>query len=212
MVKNPKTVFCRIVIACLLVLSLTGCGNTSAEKAYPPSEETVQAAAEKLGWTIDQEGTQSWAENHILYSLVSDHQPRAAISIAQVDGNRLVNLHCFGDKTTEKPEFSWEDWKEAIALVESLYGGLSEGELYEYLRGQDSPEAETESSNTSLPGLERLRWVVDCPTGYGWADWSVRGVRVEYGFGGRLIREWAEQLTVSLYESKEFYESTHKKA
>ncbi len=211
MTKNLKETFCCIVSACLLLLFLTGCGNTSTEKAYPPSEEAVQAVAEKLGWTIDSEGTQSWAENHVLYSLVSDHQPRAAISFALVDGNRLMNLHCFGDETPEKPEFSWEDWKEAIALVESLYGGLSEGELYEHLRAQDIPETEIESSNASLPGSERLRWVIDCPAGYGWVDWSVRGVHVEYGFGDRLIREWAEQLTVSLYESKEVYESTHQK-
>ena len=96
-------------------------------------------------------------------------------------------------------------------MVENLYGGLSEGELYEYLHVQNIPETEIESSNASIPGLERLRWVIDCPAGYGWVDWSVRGVHVEYGFGGRLIREWAEQLTVSLYESKEVYESTHQK-
>ena len=95
--------------------------------------------------------------------------------------------------------------------MENLYGGLSEGELYEYLHVQNIPETEIESSNASIPGLERLRWVIDCPAGYGWVDWSVRGVHVEYGFGGRLIREWAEQLTVSLYESKEVYESTHQK-
>ena len=212
MTQNTKTTFYRVISICLLLLFLTGCENTSVAKNYPPSEETVQAVAEKLGWTIDPEGTQSWEENHILYSLVSDDRPRASISFALVDGNRLVNLHCFGDKTSEKPEFSWEDWKKAIALVENLYGGLSEGELYEYLCAQDIPEAENESSSASIPGSERLRWVIDCPAGYGWVDWSVRGVNVEYGFGVRLIHEWAEQFTVSLYESREFYESTHQKS
>ena len=193
----------------LIFLFLTGCGASSAAKAYPPSEETVRSAAEKLDWTIDPEGTQSWVEGQILYTLVSDDQPKTSISFALVDGNRMVTLQCFGDKTSEKPEFSWEDWKAAISLVESLYDGFSEGALYEYLRQQGIPAPLDQTGAINVPaGFERCRQDIDCPGGFGWASWSTQGANIEYGFGGRRIHEWSEQFTLSIYESKEFFEST----
>ena len=130
----------RIICICLLLilLFLTGCGTS---KAYPPSEETVRSAAEQLGWSIDPEETQSWLEGQILYTLISDDQPKTTISFALVDGNRMLTMHCFGNKTSEKPEFAWEDWKAAISLVESLYDGFSEGELYKYLIQQGIPDS-----------------------------------------------------------------------
>ena len=202
----------RIICICLLLilLFLTGCGTS---KAYPPSEESVRSAAEQLGWTIDPEGTQSWVEGQILYTLVSDDLPKTTISFALADGRRMVTLHSFGGKTSEKPEFAWEYWKAAISLVEDLYDGFSQGELYEYLCQQGIPAPLDLTGAINVPaGYERRRQDIDCPGGFGWASWSTQRANIEYGFGGRRIHEWSEQFTVSLYESKEFFESTRQKS
>lgn len=202
----------RIICICLLLilLFLTGCGTS---KAYPPSEESVRSAAEQLGWTIDPEGTQSWVEGQILYTLVSDDLPKTTISFALADGRRMVTLHSFGGKTSEKPEFAWEYWKAAISLVEDLYDGFSQGELYEYLCQQGIPAPLDLTGAINVPaGYERRRQDIDCPGGFGWASWSTQGANIEYGFGGRRIHEWSEQFTVSLYESKDFFESTRQKS
>lgn len=210
-----RTTYQRIVSTYLILtlLFLSGCRTSSTAEAYPPSEETVQAAAEKLGWTVDPEGTQSWAEGQILYTLVSNDHIKSTISFALVDGNRMLTMYCFDNKTPEKPEFSWEDWKSGISLVESLYDGFSEGELYAYLCQQGIPEPLDQTGAINVPaGYEHRRQDIDCPGGFGWASWSTQGVNIEYGFGGRRIHEWSEQFTVSLYESKEFFESIRQKS
>ena len=77
-------------LACLLLtLSLLwllpGCGSGSASP-FPPAEETVRAAAEKLDWTLLPEETQVWAEDQILYTLKTNSQMDVALSCAVVKG------------------------------------------------------------------------------------------------------------------------------
>lgn len=215
MAKKTKKNLRRTISACLLLtlFFLTGCGNPSAVQSYPPAEETVRAAAEKYGWTIDPEGTQSWTENQILYSIVSEDLPRATVSFALAEGSRVLTLHCFGNRTPEKPEFSWENWKEAVTLAESLYGGYSEGELYEALCRQGIPEQELPPApSNAATGYERLRWEIDGPSGYGWVVRSIQAASSTHSFANTQIHEWSELFSLSLYESKEAYESLRQKS
>lgn len=213
MMKKTKRKPRRAISTCLLLilLFLTGCGNPSAVQSYPPVEETVQAAAEKYGWAIDPEGTQSWTENQILYSLVSEDLPKATVSFALAEGSRVLTLHCFGNRTPEKPEFSWEEWKEAVTLAESLYGGFSEGELYEALCRQGIPEPELPPvGSEAATGYERLRWEIDGPSGYGWGVRSIQAASSTHSFANTQIHEWSETFSLSLYQSREAYESLRK--
>ena len=114
-------------LACLLLtLSLLwllpACGSGSASP-FPPAEETVRAAAEKLDWTLLPEGTQVWAEDQILYTLKTNSQMDVALSCAVVKGNRTLTENCTAADLPGKPVYTWEDWKKAITLAETLYGG-----------------------------------------------------------------------------------------
>lgn len=215
MMKKTEKNLRRTISACLLLtlLFLTGCGNPPAVQNYPPAEETVGAVAEKYGWAIDPEGTQSWRENQILYSLVNEDQSKAAVSFALAERSRVLTLQCFGNRTPEKPEFSWENWKEAVTLAESLYGGFSEGELYEALCRQEIPEPEfPPAPSNAATGYERLRWEIDGPSGYGWVVRSIQAASSTHSFANTQIHEWSETFSLSLYESKEAYETLRNKS
>ena len=116
---------CLLLTVSLLWL-LPACGSGSASP-FPPEEETVRAAAEKLDWTLLPEETQVWAEDQILYTLKTNSQMDVALSCAVVKGNRTLTENCTAADLPGKPVFTWEDWKKAITLAETLYGGFSEG-------------------------------------------------------------------------------------
>ena len=127
-------------LACLLLtLSLLWLLPASP---FPPAEETVRAAAEKLDWTLLPEETQVWAEDQILYTLKTNSQMDVALSCAVVKGNRTLMENCTAAGLPAEPVFTWEDWKKAITLAETLYGGFSEGELYQTLSALAIPEPE----------------------------------------------------------------------
>ena len=124
----------RIICICLLLilLFLTGCGTS---KAYPPSEESVRSAAEQLGWTLQSDLTASRQAGQITYSLSKDDRHRLTVNCASVSGKRMLSAISTVTMLPEKPEFSWEDWKDVISLVEAMYGSFSKGELYKALSG-----------------------------------------------------------------------------
>ena len=68
---------CLLLTVSLLWL-LPACGSDSASP-FPPAEETVRAAAEKLDWTLLPEETQVWAEDQILYTLKTNKIGRAHV-------------------------------------------------------------------------------------------------------------------------------------
>ena len=194
----------RILCICLLLilLFLTGCGTS---KAYPPSEETVRSAAEQLGWTLQSDLTTSRQEGQITYSLSKDDRHRLTVNCASVSGKRMLSAISMVMMLPEKPEFSWEDWKDAISLVEAMYGSFSKGELYKALSGQDMPEPNVpEPVTEARPGEESLSWEADCPGGYAKVHWAaMAGQTVRSASSGTEIRDWRVHFTVTVFESKE---------
>lgn len=203
---HPCRLYC-LILTLFLLWTLSGCGsNDTSMPEFPPAPETVQAAADGLHWTVDQEGTQSWHEDHILYSLEAENQTKLSVSCALVDGNRILMENCVLAMLPDKPRFDWKDWEKAVTLAETLYGGVSEGELYQALTAQDIPKAENTSAEFDAPtGQESLSWEVALPLGYGRVRWSISAGTVDKNFPSPIIRDWRMSFSISLYESKEAY-------
>ena len=125
---------CYLVMTLFILWVLSGCGSDAvSEIEFPPTLETVQAAANELHWTVNQEGTQSWEEKHVLYNIETEDQTRVSLSCALADGKRLLMENCVLIMLPDKPEFAWEDWEKAVTLAETLYGGFSEKFIGLYL-------------------------------------------------------------------------------
>lgn len=199
--------FVCLLLTFFLLWTLPGCAGDASAPEFPPSAETVQTVAEKLGWTLDPDGTQSWAEDQILYSLGTDDQRWASVSCALVEGKHVLIENCAAASLPDKPQFAWEDWKDAVSLAETLYGGFSEGEFYQTLSGQNIPEPEIPPAGLNSPAdRESLSWEAEFPAGYARVSWSVSPGTVEHNFPSPIIRDWRTLLRVSLYESKKDYE------
>lgn len=201
---NHRCVGC-LLLTSFLLWALSGCGSAAPE--FPPTEEMVQTAAAELGWALNPEETQSWAEEQVLYTFECEDQTRASVSCALAEETRFLTENCVVTLLPDKPQFAWEDWKEAVMLAETLYGGFSEEELYQTLSGQEMPELEIPSEGPDTPtGRESLGWEVELPAGYGRVQWSVSEGTVEHNFPSPVIQDWRVLFTISLYESREAYE------
>ena len=200
----------RIICICLLLilLFLTGCGTS---KAYPPSEESVRSAAEQLGWTLQSDLTASRQAGQITYSLSKDDRHRLTVNCASFSGKKMLSAISTVTMLPEKPEFSWEDWKDVISMVEAMYGSFSKGELYKALSGQDMPEPKApEPVTEARPGEESLSWEADCPGGYAKVRWvAMAGQTVRSASSGTEILDWRVHFTVTVYEA---FESTQQKS
>lgn len=198
----------RKILGVILLLgsilwTLSGCGRAPE---FPPKDEAVRAAAEKVGWVLDPEATQA-SEGSAIYTFETGDEVRASVSCALAEGNRVLMGYCMAISLPDKPEFSWEDWKKAVTLAESLYG-LDEGELYQALSQQDMPQPVIPETGPDTPmGQESLGWEAELPSGYGQARWSISAGEVEHGFPEPTIRNWRATFSISLYESKDAYES-----
>lgn len=198
---------CLCLMASLL-WTLSGCGSGATAPEFPPTEETVRTAAEELGWTLDGEETQSWAEDQILYTLEAEDQTTVFVSCALVEGDRYLTENCAAMSLPDKPQFAWEDWEDAVDLAETLYGGFSEGELYQALSQQEIPAPAIPPAGPDTPtGQESLSWEVECPAGYGRVWWTISAGTVVKTFPSPVIQDWRMNLSVSLYVSREVYES-----
>ena len=197
----------RVICICLtlILLFLTGCGASSTAKAYPPSEEAVQAAAEKLGWTLQSDLTSSQQAGQITYTLSRDDQHQVTVSCTSVNGKKGLSAISMVTMLPEKPEFSWEYWKDVIFLVEAMYGSFSDGELYKALSGQDIPEPEIpEPVTEARPGSESLSWETECPNGYARVRWAIMAGQATSGASsGTGIHDWRVHFSVTVFESKE---------
>ena len=192
----------HIICICLLLilLFLTGCG---ASKAYPPSEESVRSAAEQLGWTLQSDLTTSRQAGQITYTLSKDDRHRLTVGCTSVSEKRMLSAISMVMMLPEKPEFSWEDWKDVISLVEAMYGSFSKDELYKALSGQDMPEPKVpEQMTEARPGEESLSWEAGCSGGYAKVRWAaMAGQTVRSASSGTEIRDWRVHFTVTVYES-----------
>ena len=205
-----KKSFCLLLIFSML-WALSGCGSDASVPEFPPTEETVQAAAEKVGWTLDPEGTQSRAEgqvSQVLYAIETEDQRTVGVSCALAEGKRILMENYIVNFLPDKPQFAWEDWEKAVTLAETLYGGFDEGELYQALSTLDIPEPTAATGPNARPGEEFLHWDVELPAGYAKIRWFTSAGQVEHTFPSPVIRDWRMTFSVSLYESREAYEST----
>lgn len=199
--------FVCLLLTCFLLLALTGCKDDAPAPEFPPTEETARTAVEELGWTLNLEETETPAENQIHYALEVDDQTKAWVSCAEVEGTRFLTENFIVMKVPDKPQFAWEDWEKAVTLAERLYG-VTEGEFYQTLSEQDIPEPEIPAAGANTPtGMETLRWEAEFPVGYGRLSWAISAGTVEHTFPSPVIKDWRILLNVSLYESKEAYES-----
>lgn len=207
--RRQGTSACRrlgvLLLLGALLWTLSACGSHAPE--FPPAAETIQAAAEKVGWALDPKGTRSEREDQVIYTFETGDEVRASFSCTLAEGNRILMGYCMAIFLPDKPEFSWEDWKKAVTLAETLYG-LDEGELYQALSEQTIPEPKIPPAGSSpLTGKESLGWEAELPSGYGRAQWSISAGEVEHGFPEPTIRNWRATFSVSLYESKDAYKS-----
>ena len=199
--------FSRIRLVSSLLFILSGCGSTPSATDFPPTEESLKFSTEQLGWTLDADGTQSWSENQIICTLKNDEQTQVSISCASIDGNRILIANCTAAFLPDKPQFTWETWKEVLTLAETLYGNFDEGDLYQSFSEQSIPEPEVSTTNSDAPTWqESLNWEAECPTGYGRARWSISSGTVEHDFPSSAIQDWRTTFSISLYESKDTYE------
>ena len=197
---------CLLLTVSLLWL-LPACGGDSASP-FPPEEETVRAAAEKLDWTLLPEETQVWAEDQILYTLKTNSQMDVALSCAVVEGKRTLTENCTAAGLPAEPVFTWEDWKKAITLAETLYGGFSEGELYQTLSALDIPEPEDPATGApSATGQGAISWEAELPAAYARVWYTVAAGTTERSFASTDVQDWRMTFSISLYASKDAYES-----
>ena len=197
-----------LLLACVSLWLLSGCKSDAPKAEFPPTEEMVQTAAEELHWTLAPEKTESWTEDQVLYTLEAEDRGTASISCALVENKRLFTENCVYTQLTDKPQFAWEDWKDAVTLAETLYGGFAEGELYQALSEQEMPESEIPPAGPDTPtGAESLSWEVELPAGYGTVRWFIGAGAAEKSFPSPVIQEWQMIFSISLYESKEACES-----
>lgn len=199
-------VICPLFIFSLLWL-MASCGSNSSKSEFPPSVQTVQAVAEELNWTLDQEGTQSWEENQILYTLETADQEKISVSCALVDEKPVLMENCVVILLPDKPHFSWEDWEDEVNFAEKLFGGFSQGDIYKELLEQKLPEPEILASDSPV-NLEVLSWEVDSPSGYVRVQWSMDAGTVENNFPSPTAQDWRMNFNISIYESKEAYQNT----
>ena len=154
----------------------------------------MRAAAEKLDWTLLPEETQVWAEDQILYTLKTNSQMDVALSCAA--------------GLPAEPVFTWEDWKKAISLAETLYGGFSEGELYQTLSALDIPEPEDPATGApSATGQGAISWEAELPAAYARVWYTVGAGTTESSFASTVVQDWRTTFSISLYASKSAYES-----
>lgn len=186
----------------VLLLAFSACGSAPGDSDFPPKEETVQKAAEALGWTLDPAGTEIWANGHVLYTLSGENLPQVSVSCAMVDGKRTVTLICIAMDLPEEPVFAWEDWEKAASLAETLYGGFQEGELYRSLFGAPSEHDEDGA----------LTWEAESKAGYARLRWSPAPGTAEQSFPETTVQDWRETVYISLYPSKTVYENMGKGA
>ena len=180
-----KRLFCLVLIFSML-WALAGCGSDAPTPDFPPAEETVQAAAEKLGWTLNPEETQSRTvgqAQQVIYAIETEDQRNVGVSCALSEGNRIFMEHYIAALLPDKPQFAWEDWEKAVTLAETLYGGFDEGELYQALSQQGIPEPQIPAAGPDTrPGTESLRWDVELPAGYAKVQWYISAGAVEHTF------------------------------
>lgn len=197
-----KYKYCSLLLLLTLLLILSACGTAKVDSDFPPKEETVQKAAESLGWTLDPAGTESWAEGHVLYTLSGKDLHQVSVSCALVDGKRTMTLICTAMDLPEEPVFAWEDWEKALTLAETLYGGFQAGELYKGLSGAPSESGENGA----------LTWEAESKAGYARLRWSPAPGTAEHNFPETTVQDWRETVYISLYPSKTVYENMGKSA
>lgn len=196
-----------LLLAVSMLWALPGCrGGTEVE--FPPTEETVQAAAEQLGWTLDRSETKSVGEGRVTYNIETGDQTWVSVACTAAEGKRILGQGYFAVSLSEKPQFAWEDWEKAVTLAQTLYGGFDEGELYQALTEQDMPELQIPPAGLDTPtGRESLGWEVESPAGYARVRWIISAGEVEHGFPEPTVKNWRETFAIDLYESKDVYES-----
>ncbi len=187
-------------VALLLVLgALSACGGPE----FPPTEETVQAAAEELGWTLDPE-VQREGEERVTYTLETGKQDKVWAMCALADGEPVLRENCLITFLPEKPRFAWEDWRETVTLAESLYG-LERGTLYQAMTRQPTPEAVPVEDPGAPEGQEAMDWEVDLPSAYGRVRWLIGTGSAEQAFPESTVRNWALSFSLTLYPSREVF-------
>lgn len=195
-----------LLLALSMLWALSGCRSGAPE--FPPTEETVQAAAEQLGWTLDRSGTQSVEEGRVTYNIETGDQTWVSVACTAAEGKRILGQGYFAVSLSEKPQFAWEDWEKAVTLAQTLYGGFDEGELYQALTEQDMSEPQIPPAGSDMPtGQESLNWEVELPAGYARVRWLISAGEVEHGFPEPTAKNWRETFVIDLYESKDAYES-----
>ena len=166
--------------------------STTGGAAFPLSETAVTTAVNAVGLplTILPEGTQSYTEGHITYTLHGggeDIYPFGAVSSAVYDGGKRHLTVMYMTRPEGDTAFRWEDWRQAITLAGKLWGGFTDDEqLYRQLSDLNIP-------NDSVTGAS---WEAETDGGFCSIGYTVTMIQGKPSHVG---------LSISFYDSQQEY-------
>ena len=175
------------------------------------TEADVMAAAQQAGLSLElsKEGAESWGEGHILYTLTGENAT-VSVSHALVDGEQVWQLHCLS-QAEEMPEFSWADWAPYLSFASRLFdGAMDSEELFHVLSSDALPEPVPLTEDGGGRAESKvLNWQAQLSDGYSVVNWRRHGSELTRAFPSPVIHRWESVLSVSLYGSKDIYETMH---
>lgn len=206
---------CTLFILCILYV-LVGCQESGLDRPdFPLKEADIVAALEQtnLSGAISTDKTEILSKEHILYVLESDEQkfPVALISTSSIQNNRTLSLVFIAPSVSKGPAFEWETWKQQLMFATLLYGGFDdEEEVYQKFSGQEASGGKVEL-NEEWPAetlAERYEWDAEFPAGYCRIAYELVNSTIENTIEKEDLHivEQSPRLTVSIYESKDYYQ------
>lgn len=196
-------------LLCVIALGIVGISQRG-QRTAPLTEADILAAAQRTGLPLElsEDGTESWGEGHVLYTLTGENI-KIIVSCALVDGERRLQMQCLSQEAEEMPEFSLEEWSPYLSFVSILFdSALDSEEFYETLSKETMTESDPAEADADGPaGLKTLSWKGPLSAGYGTVTWRRYGSQVTRTFPSPVIHRWASMFLVSLYESEDAYEN-----
>lgn len=199
-------------ILCVLV----GCQESRLDRPdFPLKESDIDAALERtnLPGTISNDKTEILSQEHISYVLDNSEQnlPVALISTSSIQNKRVLSLVFIAPSVSKRSAFEWENWKQHLIFATLLYGGFAdEEEVYQKFSEKKPSEGKVDL-NEEWPMetlAEQYEWDAEFPAGYCRITYELINSTIENSIekDNPHIVELSPRLTVSIYESKNYYD------
>lgn len=207
-------------IAAGMMLAVTGCRDSDTSRPkFPLDEEAITAALIEAGLPgiISESETKAEATYKTDYTVRDPNgrdRPLILISSSLSNRARLLQILYIEPIVVEKPEFEWADWKQQLVFAALLSGGFSDSEeLYRSFSAQEPPdEVYSAEEKRAYMLAESFTWYAELQGGYCIVHYSLNNARVEYSTFDTKVSEYSPMLSISVYESKDHYESIQERA